>query len=203
MKEFAPSVGEFATWKGDEARRERFLKRLIKIIVRTATCSFAAGIPIAEWKQCDELYSLRQCKFQPYPLCGWACAEQVYRWCDTTRVDRSHVSFVFEHGDRYQGHLGFLVKRDFGTAIHTEEKKKLGALQAADFAAWHVRNVLQKHHDNQLDGFRKDFEALFSRVQYEPYHRHFSMVAARTTDGGPRRVSSLVRFCEEHLIPKR
>jgi hypothetical protein len=182
MKEFAHSVGEFTTWKGDELRRKRLITTLINIIARTAICSFAAGVPVTEWKECNDLYTLDQCKFQPYPLCGWACTEQVYRWCDATRVDQSHVSFVFENGDRYQGNLRTLVNRDFGSVFATEEKKTFGALQATDFAAWQVRNVLQKHHENVLNRFRKDFEALFSRVERAP---------------------SLIRFCNDHQIPKR
>jgi hypothetical protein len=32
MKDFAHSKKEFASWKGDEERRKRFLERLIDII---------------------------------------------------------------------------------------------------------------------------------------------------------------------------
>jgi len=94
--------------------------------------------------------------------------------------------------------------------------RPLGALQAADFAVWHVRNIIRKKHAGELKEYRRDFELLFSRVPAYPHHVHFSMdvyprrslndrpeLASIRNEDDQSEEASLVRFCQERRIPLR
>jgi hypothetical protein len=86
-------------------------------------------------------------------------------------------------------------------------------LQAADFASWHIRRLLDRVANEphvSRDSLRWDFKELFSRVPIGKHHRHFAMTAgtpieART--GILRRgleAPSLVKFCHEYgHVPER
>jgi hypothetical protein len=49
MKHFAHSIGEFESWKNDEAKRKAFLSELIRLIVKTARHSFATSLYLPDY----------------------------------------------------------------------------------------------------------------------------------------------------------
>ena len=173
-----------------------------------------------DWKFCNQRYKMEEEGFFPYPLCGWACIDHVRRWCGgRNRWNKvfpfKDVVFFFERGDPDQGHLERLAYRDFGKVVHCEdaipkdESPPLGAFQAADFAAWHVRNVMGRFEAGKLDRFRVDFRRLFSRIDWKDHHAHFSMKLTserpqnqlfRITneDAAVNEEPSLVRFCQDY-----
>jgi len=132
--------------------------------------------------------------------------------------------FVFEDGDEDQGALIQRAKKDFGIRIEFGQKTPnasflnelpMRPLQAADFAAWHVRRILDQLAQKgsvPRSSVRYDFEELFSRISYEPHHRHFSMFAATSKEAPVGEFSmlkrgvgvpSLVRFCVESCVQER
>jgi len=224
MKEFAPSTGVFKDWKGKEKRRRTFLQQLIDITVENTEQSIAAGVLLKDWRKANRFYELHEKDFPPYSLCGHTCVEEVYLWCEEKNYPRNQVLFMFEDGDEDKGALMRRTRKDFGIEVRFGLKKPDGSipdelpmlpLQAADFAAWHTRRILdQLARDGSVprSSVRYDFEELFSRIPYEPYHRHFSMTAATPTEARPGEFSilrrglgipSLVRFCVESCVPQR
>jgi hypothetical protein len=218
MAEFAHSTGVFKDWKGNEGRRRAFLIKAIDIICEHVWVSIAAGVVLPAWQQCNQRYRLDEEDFRPYALCGWTCVDHVRLWCRAQRrpYQLGDVLLVFEHGDPDQGQLRRRVLKDFGQPIEIREKiptagsRPLGALQAADFAAWNVRNVMLKYEG--LEVFRKDFDALINRVPHSGYHAHFSMNANLPdsklvhirNDFSPASMDpSLVRFCKDYGVPSR
>src|SRR5258708_21790948 len=153
MTEFTSCTGQFASWKDrdckpDESRRRPCLQRLIDITVTYAEQSFAAGVLLRDWDRCNRLYELEEEEFLPYALCSWVCIDCVYGWCEAKNYERSQALFILEDGDLDKGHLETRVKREFGIRLHFGGKTRepngpsVLPLQAADFAAWHVRRLL-------------------------------------------------------------
>jgi hypothetical protein len=222
MKEFAPSTGIFASWKDQESKRRKFLSKLINITVKHVEYSFSAGVLLKDWRICNRSYRLREEEFPPYSLCGWTCVDEVYRWCDETSQKRDQLMFMFEEGDTGQDKLKRRVARDFGIKIRTGPKipdpkiryeRPILPLQAADFASWHIRRVLDELANKgnvPRSNMRWDFGELFSRVKINNHHRHFAMTAATAVEAskGPVRrslgIPSLVKFCVEfgHVPPR-
>ena len=224
MLEFTSCTGEFAQWKmangkPDEDRRRPFLQRLIDVVVKYSEQSIATGVLLKDWRRCNRYYRLAEENFQPYSLCGWTCIENVYQWCDENGHRRDQLLFFFEDGDHDKGHLETRVKQDFGIRLNFGGKvpkpnePAMLPLQAADFAAWHVRRVLDEAALGTRPRRRYDFEELFSRVPYESYHRHYSMTPGIRTAPTPGKrfsplkissgIPSLIRFSVEHRVPAR
>jgi hypothetical protein len=220
MEEFAHFKGPFTGWEKREDARREFLGKAIKIIGKTTIGSFATGVLIKDWERCNQHYELEEQLFRPYPLCGWACMDNVYRWCRRQRrpYPRNQVMFFFEFGGPDQGDLIKVADRSFHVIPQTPRKipqdgsPPLGALQAADFASWHVRNVLLKHNMGTLEQFRTDFDLLFSQFP-NLAHVSFSMDISppepdmskkvRITDDSNSGMPSLIRFCADYHIPPR
>lgn len=225
MKEFTTFKGQFGGWREREQDRREFIRKAADIIARTASQSFAASLLIEDWNMANEGYTLDDNGYYPYPICGLACIQHVRVWCR----NRPHpypidqVMYVFEKGDPKQADLRRLADKEFGVEIQTPKaipddptQRPLGALQAADFASWHARNIALKKESGELDKYREDFKLLFSRVPTYPHHAHFSMKVYphRSADDPPELASirneeddsdeaSLVRFCQRRRIPLR
>jgi hypothetical protein len=224
MREFTSCTGEFDGWKEREPDRREFIRRATNLISRTAWQSVAAAVLINDWDFCNQGYALDENRLYPYPLCGLACIQHVRIWCRSRKrpYPLGQVLYFFEKDDPNQDDLRKLAKSDFGIDIQTPkaipddpEVKPLGALQVADFAVWHFRNIVLKQEAGELDGYREDFKLLFSRVPTYPHHVHFSMgiYPHRLPDDKPEWASirnesnsdeaSLVRFCQDRAVPMR
>jgi hypothetical protein len=228
MAEFAHRKGQFKGWEDRESDRKEFIRRAVAIISEFAWASFGAGLLTDDWELCNRQYLFKEEGFYPYPLCSWTCIDQVRLWClGRNRLRKQYpfkdVVFFFERGDPNQGHLDKLAYRDFDKVLHFEDKipkdgaPPIGAFQAADFAAWHVRNVIGNFEAGNLERFRVDFELLFSRVEWKDHHADFSMKLPSErpqnrlytiTNDDPLLSDqpSLVRFCEDYYhrkIPRR
>jgi hypothetical protein len=184
MKEFATFTGEFSGWKEREPDRREVIRRATDLIGRAAQQSVAAAVLSDDWDYCNQGFALDENRFYPYPLCGWACIQHVLICCLNQRPPRplGRVLYFFEKGDPNQDDLRKPAEIDFGIEIQTPKAipddstvRPLGALQAADFAVWHFRNVVRKKQAGMLDEYREDFKLLFSRVPTYPHHAHFSM----------------------------
>lgn len=224
MEEFAHFHEQFKGWENREDDRQEFIRCATEIIGKTAWQSVSAAVLNDDWKFANEGYQLAENRFHPYPLCGWACIQHVRIWCREQKrpYPVGQVIYAFEKGDPNQDELRKLADEDFGIEIQTIDKvpkdlnvKPIGALQAADFASWHIHNIVRRHHEGVLERYRKDFELLFSRVPTYPHHVHFSMEVhpRRLPEDEPELASirnesdsdeaSLVRFCQDHPIPMR
>jgi len=225
MVEFAHFKGPFKGWQKREEDRRALIREAVSIIKEFTWGSFAAAVLVEDWTKCNQLYQMEEGGFFPYPLCGWTCIDHVRRWClgenlRHTKYPFSNVLFFFERGDPDHGHLSRLAERDFKKLLEFQDKipidgsPPIGAYQAADFAAWHVRNAMGKFESGKLERFREDFELLFSSMEWQQHHADFSMTRIadrpqspfiRITNDDPRwdEEPSLIRFCQDVNIPKR
>jgi hypothetical protein len=224
MREFTTFTGQFEGWREREPDRQEFIRRATNLIARTAWQSFAAAVLIDDWDFCNEGYALNENGLYPYPLCGLACIEHVQIWCQNRKrpYPLEQVIYVFEKDDPNQDDLRKNARTDFGIEIQTPKAlpddpnvRPLGALQAADFAVWHYRNVVRKQEADELNDYREDFKLLFSRVPTYPHHVHFSMAVHphRSPTDEPELASlrnesdsdeaSMVRYCQGKKVPMR
>ena len=224
MREFTSCTGQFEGWKDREPDRREFIRRATYLIRKTAWQSIAAAVLIDDWNFCNEGFVLDENGLYPYPLCGLTCIEHVQIWCHNRKrpYPLGQVIYVFEKDDPNQDDLRKRAYTDFGMEIQTPKAipddpnvRPLGALQAADFAVWHYRNIVRKHEANELEDYREDFKLLFSHVPAYPHHVHLSttIYPHRSPDDKPELASirnetdsdeaSLVRYCLEKKVPMR
>src|SRR5207245_1552690 len=79
MKEYAHSIGEYSSWKGDNQKRAMFLERLINIIKTRVRHSFVNAVMMDGYRAVDKDYCLSD-KHKPIALAGIACVDKVKRW---------------------------------------------------------------------------------------------------------------------------
>jgi hypothetical protein len=60
MREFAHSLGEYTTWKGDKDKRARFLKSLISHLTLRAMHSFVSSVIMKDYRDVDSKYQLHE-----------------------------------------------------------------------------------------------------------------------------------------------
>jgi hypothetical protein len=69
MREFAHSVGQYAGWKGDEARRRQFLARLIAEVKVRVRHSFVSSVYLPDYFELDKKYCVSE-TLKPIGLVG-------------------------------------------------------------------------------------------------------------------------------------
>jgi hypothetical protein len=120
MGELINRKGEFARWK--QAKRERFLAKLIQVVIDTVVQNFGCIVVLNDWNKVNEDYKLAENDFQPYALAGWSCADRVIDWC------KDHIYpapvLVFERGDKHQSNLRRKVEGACGLIIKETRQEK-------------------------------------------------------------------------------
>jgi|ERR1700686_703683 len=163
MADFAQSKREFARWKGDESRREGFLRRLIQILRKFTRRSFSSAVIIDDYEEVNKKYRLIETLGPPYALCGVTCVKKVNDW----RAEHGYldpVLSIFEDGAQYKGKLLTNVERwDFPEPFLKPRfgtKDEYVALQAADLIAWEHRKLYHGLESGESRRFRGSFMAL-------------------------------------------
>ncbi len=193
-RQFIHSTEQFEKWKGDETKRLSFIKTLISITTEYVLHGFSCGVSLADWERVNAIYSLEECHYLPFALCGWHCIKEAQQWSDAQIEHRDNgIEFVFESGSQHAGklftlsntNLGiipiFRNKRDPNNKMKRGPKKLDTPLQSSDFAAWQFGRHFERLHDissesalnNSLQAIypyrRKDLIPLLERVTYEHY----------------------------------
>ena len=135
MREYAHSVGEFSSWRGDRNKRARFLERLVNIIKTRTLHSFATAVMMEAYREANERYRLSELH-RPFGLAGIACIEKVRRWSEQNGISQEHVSYIFEDGDEDKSNLTEAAQKQFQFAPSYAQKEASYALQAADLLAY-------------------------------------------------------------------
>jgi hypothetical protein len=139
MREFAHSVGEFSSWKGDEQRRRRFLARLISVIRARVRHSFASAVVMDDYRTVDLRYRLSDFS-KPYALAGGTCLRNLADWTKRWLKTGDQIQIVFEDGDQDKGDLMRIAKKHFGLSSDSGfgflPKERSVAFQAADILAY-------------------------------------------------------------------
>lgn len=142
MRHFAHSRGEFASWKGDDKKRNSFMEKLVSVIKTRVWNAFASVVILKDfYRFCVEF---DEHEMKPYPLAGATCINKVQRWSHRYSKDLSQVKCVFEDGDGGRGELLKLAKKYNGLTPIFLPKKEAVAFQAADLLAYEYLQANKK-----------------------------------------------------------
>ncbi len=135
MREYAHSIGEFASWRGDQQKRARFLERLVNIIKTRTLHGFATAVMMDAYREVDKRYRLSEVH-PPFALAGIACIDKVRRWATEMGIPQQQIAYIFEDGDKNKDNLVDAVKQQFRFVPIFAAKDACCALQAADLLAY-------------------------------------------------------------------
>lgn len=135
MRDYAHSLREFASWKGDEQRRRRFLERLVNVIQVRTLHSFACAVIMDAFREVDTQYELSE-HYKPIALAAASCVDKVKRWAKEKKIDSTTIAYLFEDGDKDKASLTRAMERHFGFTPIYLHKSATPAFQAADLLAY-------------------------------------------------------------------
>lgn len=196
MTDYVCSQGEFSGWKGDSARRKQFQDALTACMKRNVNKLFSSGLLIQHYHEVNRVYCLNESVGSPFAVCGHQSLVQLYRWADRKKVNPKHLMVFFENGDKDRGDFQKWAKNLCGEWGYQEPgflpKESAVQFQAADYAAWKYRTVLQ-------NAFKPEFEV-------ENIPRLLNSLGTLTAI--PRTCkgfdfTSLQRYCEKRRVPRR
>lgn len=101
--DYVCSQGEFASWKGNSARRKQFQEALTACIKKNVNKLFASALFIADYNAINRIYCLDDFVGPPFAVCGHQALVKLYRWGDRKRVNPKHLMSFFENGDKDKG----------------------------------------------------------------------------------------------------
>lgn len=149
MRDFNPSVREFASWRGDRARRDDLRKRVIKVIRKNVRRGFAAAVIMDDYRRIDAKYRMTECFFQPYPLAALNCVNKGEKW-RTERGYQDPIQYVFEDGVKGKGVIADALRAFILSPPSFKKKSEALPFQIADFAS----NQLHKQLTRLLTGIK-------------------------------------------------
>jgi hypothetical protein len=105
MKEFAHSTKAFKGWKGNDKKREAFIKRLVSCCITNVLRSFSCGIVLSDYMEVNLRYEYRERTGGPYAMCGRGYIADVQDWKKTSQYRDYPIEYVFADGDKEKGKL--------------------------------------------------------------------------------------------------
>jgi len=173
MKEFAPGVGPFASWKDDKPRRADFLNRLIMVLKHHVNKVFQYRmVPDVFWTLNKERKLVEEWG-GPYALLAAFSLLQAESWWEIRHGLQGHqLHQVVEKGDAGQGAFmnsaskwerppTLLRKVDPATGRH------LVPFQATDFLAYESRRNIEIGLSGQEQTIRASLAELLRQLPYE------------------------------------
>jgi hypothetical protein len=184
MTEFECRKAAFEFWT-DQTRIE-FLGQLIGLIARHAVVGVGAAIVLNDYEALSAEDRARL--GHPYAMCGLKAVADTLKWIDnelergvaagqwtvTNKGKNVPVEFVFEAGDEGAGELNHQLEKEQASGKYAgrivrwsfENKRGVGALQAADFAAYETTKQLVRTIGAEERAMRKSLETFVSKTPY-------------------------------------
>jgi hypothetical protein len=135
MRCFAHSREEYASWKGNEVKRRRFLSKFISIARTRMRHSFVSSIVMDDYRRVNRKYLLEE-NVKPYAIVGVTCVAKVKKWADKWGIAPGQIEYFFEDGDKDKGNLISHMKEAHGFEPSFLPKEKSATFQAADLLAY-------------------------------------------------------------------
>lgn len=164
MKNFIHSTEEYEGWKGDKARRDRFMSALVDIIKRRVHKGFACVVNLKDYREINAQFDMSERWGNPYAFAGYSVVSLAEKW-KRNRFPNEPVRYFFESGDPGQNELRILLEKD-GETPHFEPKfnKKtheyFHAFEPADLLAWEIGYASKQYMDDTLLDFRGAWKEL-------------------------------------------
>ena len=190
MTDFVARKPPFDRWPGDEignARRDKFLRSLLRVVTSKTTCGFTVSLPMPEYESANRAYQIDEWFGGPYPYAGLGCAIKLKKWAIEKHV--GHLEVFFEAGDEGQGDLCRLIGSYLGTTPIFKSKHEVTQFQAADWAAWERNKLIKIAQSKPGDyhGIRKSLQAL----------------DAEPNDWGAVPREDIIQTCKNYMVPRR
>lgn len=173
MKEFAPGVGPFESWKDDKPRRAEFLNRLIKVLKQRVDKIFQYRlVPEVFWKLNRE-YMLVEEWGGPYAVLAAITILQADGWWEIRYGMRGHqILHVVEQGDAGQGALFKYASQwerppTAMRKIDPHTKRHFVPFQATDFLAYESRRNIELGLAGKDQTIRASLVELLKQLPYE------------------------------------
>jgi hypothetical protein len=164
MRDFAHSTGEYKTWKGDNAKREKFLSALIRVIHKTARHSFASSLYLPDYRAIDNAHNIRALR-TPFAFVGNTVLQNARNWAIESGLNVNDILFVFEDGDADRANFFKAAINDVGITPQFMTKNQSAAFQAADLLAYeHLKanlKVIPASGVYEMEDLRKPFQKLY------------------------------------------
>jgi hypothetical protein len=136
MKEFAPGIEQYASWKDDKVRRKDFVHRMVRLIKRRTHKSFACGVSVNGLAKMRENYVLDKPElYLPYSWCTMHALMRLHVWMEKN-AKHGRLEIVLEAGDKHQGTLVEACYRLFKFYPVVRKKDDCTPFQICDFLAW-------------------------------------------------------------------
>lgn len=102
MRHYAHSVGQFTPWKGDEPKRQAFIRRLCEEARRGIQRAFVMTLMLADYDRINAEYELAERIGSPYALAQTFCLARSLQWLAETKAPDDGALFFVEAGDAGQ-----------------------------------------------------------------------------------------------------
>jgi Protein of unknown function (DUF3800) len=186
MRDFNPSLRQFAPWKNEWERREMFRKRVVKVIRTHVRRGFAGAVILRDYAKVNLTYHLEDLSLKPYPLAALNCVNKGEKW----RKEHTYVEpirYVFEDGMKGKNQICDVLRGNGLQIPEFKQKADCLAFQIADFAA----NTLHRYLTKLLTG----------RVPKE--RDYFPELNSIPNDFAVWEETYLDNFCRTHNVPER
>jgi hypothetical protein len=148
MTDFVSGKGQFKDWRGETAKRKRFIDQAVACVKRNTNKGFATSVIVSEYEEINAKYRLAESAGAPYTICGMMAIAQVRDWAERKGTDPRKILYIFEDGDEDQGELIERSKVD-GYKVIPLAKSEAQAFQAGDMAAWKAMAALREAEKKQ------------------------------------------------------
>jgi hypothetical protein len=142
---------------------------------------FFSIVPIADYRDANDIYALEECFGKPYAMAGRHVARQVKEWSQKFNKDKNPIVLIFEDGTKHKGDLMDIFKKDGFDDPIFRKKKDVISLQAADIFAWECFNAFKTG----------SIRTSLSELLKVPY------------TSGMLTFDKLIENCEEYKVEKR
>ena len=187
MTEFVNNSGQFAGWRNRLDEKRALLENLSAVIEECVEYSLGCVILLAEYDRVNKMYALRECMGHPFPLAGLDTMKRLHDW--SHQRNRMPALAVFEDGDEHKGELIDVAKRELPEELRPVfQSKALAPLQAADIAAWDLRNVTVKIEQD---------------AEYHLWEKSLQRLRRIPEDHGIYMLEDLLKLCRNAKVPLR
>jgi hypothetical protein len=173
MKEFAHSLGPFALWKGDEAKRVHFLKRLVLALKRRVHMAFQFRLVPSVFTELDKEFEMTEGWGGPYALAASLTIHQTDLWLQEHKPN-DDVIHVVEKGDKGQNKLlqvayAYPSPPILRSKIDPITKRHFMPFQAVDMIAYEAHINIKRGLSGESHRLRGLLAELRRHIPYQAY----------------------------------
>jgi hypothetical protein len=207
MRDYAHSVGEFESWKGNVEKRADFMAQLGALIKGSDIQPIGATMPLSVYRLFNRYYCVQEALGAPHAFASQVAIAMSAQWRDVNHVGEPMVFYV-EKGDNQQEDLRRVLARviwDAGYAaepiIHPKRwtdrhgvVHRVIPFQACDFIAYEQAKAVTDMITKRKTQLRRSFTGAVKPIEEIPDGRTYWTVMEKRSFEKSMRV---------HKVPRR